>query len=159
MADDADSKEQIARLRELAHRLYAGEKTPHRSCGICLAEAFGRAPAPYQALRRGGITGRGQCGAIKAGELILGELFGDPDPCGPVTERLRQAMVAYQARCAALLQRAGHASDICNDLTASFADFHGAARHRFCTELAADVAEILAEVITTHGGELPDAPR
>ena len=54
-------------------------EVPHRSCGIALAETFNLATTPYQCLRNGGITGKGECGAIKAGELILGEYLGDPD--------------------------------------------------------------------------------
>ena len=49
------------------------EKLVANARGICLAETFNLPTAPYQALRRGGITGEGECGAIKAGELILGQ--------------------------------------------------------------------------------------
>ncbi len=58
--------------------LYAGERTPHRSCGIALAEAFDRPTAAYQSLRRGGITGQGTCGAVVGGQLLLGELLAHP---------------------------------------------------------------------------------
>ena len=68
----------VERAREHTRYLYDGVETPHRSCGISLAETFGRATPPYQSLRKGGITGCGECGAIKAGELILGEILGDP---------------------------------------------------------------------------------
>ena len=81
--------------------------TPHRSCGIALAATFGRPTAPYQSLRRGGITGDGPCGAIVAGQLLLGELFGDPDPTGPVTATLREAMGALPGRDRAAADRAG----------------------------------------------------
>ena len=66
----------IAAARRKAHILYEGVLTPHRSCGIALAETFGLPSRPYQALRRGGITGEGDCGSIRAGELVLGELLG-----------------------------------------------------------------------------------
>src|SRR5687768_2277061 len=89
-------RELIARAREKAYVLYEGKQVPHRSCGIALAETWGLPSRPYQSLRRGGITGEGECGAVKAGELILGELLGDPDPAGPVTDRLRGAMRWYQ---------------------------------------------------------------
>ena len=56
----------VAALREKTRVLYEGKQTPHRSCGIALAEAFDRGTAAYQALRRGGLTGEGQCGAIVA---------------------------------------------------------------------------------------------
>ena len=61
----------VAEAESTAFRLYDGVETPHRSCGIAIAETFQRATPAYQALRRGGITGEGQCGAIKAGELVL----------------------------------------------------------------------------------------
>src|SRR5512143_171045 len=91
-----DEAAYIAAARAKAFVLYEGVRTPHRSCGICLAETFGLPTRPYQALRRGGITGAGECGAIKAGELVLGELLGDADPTGPVTEALRRAAVRYR---------------------------------------------------------------
>jgi len=69
---------------------------PHRSCGIAIAETFGVPSRPYQALRRGGITGKGACGAIRAGEQVLGELLGDPDPVGAVTPELRAAVTWFQ---------------------------------------------------------------
>src|SRR5262245_40216321 len=89
-------QELIDRARETAHVLYEGKRVAHRSCGIALAETFGLPSRPYQSLRRGGITGEGECGAIKAGELVIGELLGDPDPRGPVTPPLRAAMIWYQ---------------------------------------------------------------
>src|SRR5688572_32920277 len=114
-----------------AFTLYEGKVTPHRSCGICLAETFGLESKPYQALRRGGITGEGECGAIKAGELILGEYLGDPNPVGPVTPRLRAAAEAYRKAWRTRVDRGpGGASEsiVCNTLTAPFGDFGGAAR-------------------------------
>ena len=57
---------------------------------------FSLRTAPYQSLRRGGITGAGACGAIKAGELILGEFLGDPDPAGAVTPGPRAASEYYR---------------------------------------------------------------
>ena len=91
MADDT----KVARggpIRAKALVLYDGVETPHRSCGIALAETFDRPTAAYQSLRRGGITGKGRCGAVVAGQLLLGELLGDPDPVGKVTPALKQAM-------------------------------------------------------------------
>ena len=88
---DASEKALVAEAGRKAHILYEGRLVSHRSCGIALAETFSLPSAPYQALRKGGITGEGECGAIKAGELVLGELLGDPDPAGPVTEELRLA--------------------------------------------------------------------
>ena len=93
---DAESA-YIAHARATAFTLYEGTRTPHRSCGIALAETFGLPTAAYQALRRGGITGEGACGAIRAGEQVLGELLGDPSPIGAVTPALRAAVTWYQA--------------------------------------------------------------
>src|SRR5262252_6981441 len=86
----------IAAAREKAFVLYEGVRVPHRSCGIAIAETFGLPTRPYQALRRGGITGKGACGAIRAGEHVLGELLGDPDPTGAVTPELRAAIAWFQ---------------------------------------------------------------
>ena len=77
--------ESIDAARQTAHWLYEGVETPHRSCGIALAETFGLPTEPYQAFRKGGITGEGPCGAIQAGMVILGQILGDPDPTGAVT--------------------------------------------------------------------------
>ncbi|MEZ4460070.1 MAG: hypothetical protein R3E66_10145 [bacterium] len=70
--------ELIAWAQDHARELYDGVQVRHRSCGIAIAETFGRATPAYQALRRGGITGCGECGAIKAGELVIGEILGIP---------------------------------------------------------------------------------
>lgn len=140
--------EVIARLREKARRLYLGKDTPHRSCGIAIAETFGRPTQAYQALRRGGITGEGTCGAVIAGQLVLGEMLGDPNPTGPVTPALREAMVAYQAAIAKRLERP---SLVCNDLVRAFGDFQSPERHAHCTDLASLVAEIVAEVLVRSG--------
>src|SRR5258705_9753833 len=91
-----DEAAYITAARDKAFVLYEGVRTPHRSCGIALAETFGLPTPAYQALRRGGITGAGACGAIRAGEQVLGELLGDPSPTGAVTPALREAVVWYQ---------------------------------------------------------------
>lgn len=144
-------RELIAAARAKADYLYAGVETPHRSCGIALAETFGLPSRPYQALRRGGITGEGMCGAIRAGEHILGELLGDPDPTGAVTDRLREAMIWYQEQYRARIDRGAAPDFICNNLTRQHGDFHGAARHAFCTSLAAQVAALTAEALLRFG--------
>ena len=148
----------IAAAREKARVLYEGKRVAHRSCGIALAETFNVPTRPYQSLRRGGITGEGQCGAIKAGELILGEIFGDPDPVGPVTQALRKAVVYYQTAIAARVDRGGSPTIICNDLTQRFQDFKSHERQEFCTGIAATVAEALAETILKYGGHLDVTP-
>src|SRR4051794_21578559 len=86
----------IDAARAKAHVLYEGVQVAHRSCGIAIAETFGLPTPAYQSLRRGGITGAGTCGALRAGEQILGELLGDPDPTGAVTDALRAAITWYQ---------------------------------------------------------------
>lgn len=138
-------------IRSKAFVLYEGTRTPHRSCGIALAEAFGRPSAAYQSLRRGGITGEGQCGAIVAGQLLLGELLGDPDPTGKVTAGLREAMTRYLARVHAELDRGDAPSIVCNDMTAPHGEFTGAARHAFCTNVVAQVAQLVDETLRAHG--------
>ncbi len=154
-----DAEQQtIERARRTTYILYEGRRVAHRSCGIALAETFGLPTRPYQALRKGGITGEGECGAIKAGELILGELLGDPDPTGKITDALRDAAQLYRRLWRERLdlgpggQRSGgEITVICNDLTAPLGDFHGSARHEFCTRLAAGVAAIVCETLLRMG--------
>lgn len=150
----------IAAAREKCRVLYEGLQTPHRSCGIALAETFGLPSEPYQSLRRGGITGCGECGAIVAGRLILGQIFGDPDPTGPVTEMLKAAMLDYDAAWRSRIDRGDAPADsiVCNDLAGQFADFRSAARHGFCTALASDVAAVVAQVVLEHGGSVEITP-
>jgi hypothetical protein len=145
-------------IRSKALLLYAGERTPHRSCGIALAEAFDRPSAAYQSLRRGGITGQGTCGAVVAGQLLLGEFLGDPDPTAKVTPRLREAMTHYLARVEAELDRGPSESLICNELTAPHGEFMGEARHRFCTALVGQVAQLVDEILREQGVEHEATP-
>ncbi|RMH44338.1 MAG: hypothetical protein D6689_02595 [Deltaproteobacteria bacterium] len=153
---DERERRVIAAARDKAHVLYEGVRTPHRSCGIALAETFGVPTRPYQALRRGGITGEGVCGAVRAGELILGERLGDPDPTGPVTDRLRAAIQWYQRAVAERLATGGAPDLVCNTLTRPHGDFAGPARVQFCTHLAAQVAEFVAEALVRFGDEPVD---
>ena len=149
-----DEAAYVAAARDKAFVLYEGVRTPHRSCGIALAETFGLATPAYQALRRGGITGAGACGAIRAGEQVLGELLGDPDPTGAVTPALRAAITWYQAR-AAEIDRGGAPDIVCNNLTRRFGDFAGKPRQQFCTSLAAQVAALTAEALCRFGTARP----
>jgi hypothetical protein len=151
-----NDQEFIAWAEARARLLYDGKSVAHRSCGIALAETFGRPTPAYQALRRGGITGEGQCGAIKSGELILGEIFGDPDPTGSVTPELRHAILIYQALWKDELKTGP--SIICNDLTQPFGEFHSEARHNFCTDLATIVARCIARTLTEMGIQTPIIP-
>src|SRR5665647_1470535 len=144
----ADEAAYIAAARDNAFILYEGTRTPHRSCGIALAETFGLPTPAYQALRRGGITGKGTCGAIRAGEQVLGELLGDPSPIGGVTVALRSAVSWYQdAWHARMFAGQAEPDIICDSLVRPRGDFAGPARKAFCTNLAADVAALTAEAL------------
>lgn len=154
---DATDAAYVEAARACAHTLYEGVRTPHRSCGIAIAETFGLATAPYQALRRGGITGTGPCGAIRAGEHVLGELLGDPSPTGAVTPALRAAMIWYQA-AAATIDRGGSPDIVCNNLVRALGEFTGPRRAAFCTSLAAQVAALTAEALCRFGTARPPAP-
>lgn len=142
----AEETAYIAAARDKAFVLYEGVRVPHRSCGIAIAETFALATPAYQALRRGGITGKGTCGAIRAGEQALGELLGDPDPAGPVTPELREAIAWYQDAWLHRV-RADNPDIICDHLVRPHGEFAGAARKAFCTNLAADVAALAAEAL------------
>ncbi|MCR9166335.1 MAG: hypothetical protein ACE37F_23795 [Nannocystaceae bacterium] len=145
-------------IRSKALVLYDGTKTPHRSCGIALAETFGRPTAPYQSLRRGGITGQGTCGAIMAGQLLLGEFLGDPSPTGAVTAALAEASASYQRRVRDELDRGSSPDLVCNSLTAPHGPFKAPARHAFCTDLVGQVAQLVDETLREHGVEVPATP-
>ncbi|HTR51139.1 MAG TPA: hypothetical protein VMJ10_10570 [Kofleriaceae bacterium] len=147
-----DETAYIAAARDKAFILYEGVRVPHRSCGIAIAETFALPTRPYQALRRGGITGKGACGAIRAGEHVLGELLGDPDPAGPVTPELRAAIAWFQDAWLARL-RGGNPDIVCDHLVRPHGDFAGPARKAFCTNLAADVAALAAEAIVRFAPE------
>jgi hypothetical protein len=149
-----DEVSYITAAREKAFILYEGVRTPHRSCGIALAETFGRPSPPYQALRRGGITGKGTCGAIRAGEQVLGELLGDPDPIGAVTPALRAAVTWYQEAWHARVVP-DEPDIICDNLVRRHGEFTGPARKAFCTNLAAEVAALTAEALCRFAAERP----
>ena len=141
-----DEAAYVQAARSRAFVLYEGVRTPHRSCGIALAETFGLPTPAYQALRRGGITGKGACGAIRAGEQVLGELLGDPSPTGAVTPALRDAVTWYQAAWHARLVPT-QPDIVCDNLVRPHGDFLGPARKAFCTNLAAAVAALTAEAL------------
>jgi hypothetical protein len=153
-----DAGDIVAALRDKARTLYLGKDVPHRSCGIALAEAFDREHRPYQALRRGGITGEGECGAIAAGRLLLGEIFGYPDPTAPASLALREAIGLYRAAVAKRIEGGGAATVVCNDLVARFPEYHADDRSAFCTEIVGTVAEIVAEIVLKLGGTLEVTP-
>jgi hypothetical protein len=152
-----DEAAYVAAAREKAFVLYEGTRTPHRSCGIALAETFGLATPAYQALRRGGITGKGACGAIRAGEQVLGELLGDPSPTGAVTAALRDAVGWYQQAWPLKIFPAETGPDItCDRLVRPHGDFMGTSRKAFCTNLAADVAALTAEALCRFAAQRPE---
>jgi hypothetical protein len=153
-----DERSYVDAARQKAFILYEGVQVPHRSCGIALAETFGLPTPAYQALRRGGITGEGTCGAIRAGEQVLGELLGDPDPTGPVTDTLRAAIVWYQDAARQRIDRGASPDIVCNNLTRPHGDFRGPARMRFCTVLAAEVAAITAEALVRFADDAHRPP-
>jgi len=144
---DGDERAYVAAARDKAHLLYEGVQVRHRSCGIALAETFGLATPAYQSLRRGGITGEGACGAMRAGEQVLGELLGDPDPTGAVTPVLRAAITWYQLEATRCIDRGGSPDIVCNNLTRRFTDFASRDRLLFCTSIAAQVSERTAEAL------------
>ena len=150
-----DEAAYIDAARAKAFTLYEGVAVPHRSCGIALAETFGLPSRPYQSLRRGGITGKGACGAIRAGEQVLGELLGDPDPGGGVTPELRAAIIWYQDAWLARI-RHGEPDIVCDHLVRPHGDFAGPARKAFCTNLAADVAALTAEALCRFSTTRPE---
>ncbi len=139
----------IADRRAEAERLYRGEETPHRSCGIALAETFGCPTRPYQALRKGGITGDGPCGAIQAGVLLLGELLGDPDPTGPVAPALRGGVAQFRAELGPAVR--GPLEQSCNLRTEPLGAFMGEERRSYCATLAGDVAAAVAAALWDAG--------
>lgn len=138
-----------------ARLLYDGSQVAHRSCGVAIAETFGAERRPYVGLRRGGLDGQGTCGAIGAGVLLLGEVFGADDPASPSTPALVAAVERYHALWRERTGLGGR-SVICNDLTAPLGPFQGPARHGFCTDLAATVAGCVAQVLVESGAEVPE---
>lgn len=148
-------RERIEALRDKARVLYEGKLVAHRSCGIALAATFLLPTKPYQALRRGGLSGEGACGAVQAGRLILGELLGDPDPTGAATEALRQAIAHYDAEIARRMPGAERAT--CNALVGGFPVFEAEERVLFCAGIEALVAEVVAETLHRFGVKLPEA--
>ena len=144
-----EEREVIAAARQGARLRYEGKVVAHRSCGIALAETFGRATPAYQSLRRGGLTGEGEFGTDLGGRMILGEILGDPDPGGAPTPALKAAVVEYEERWDA--RAAVRGGRVCNELVQPFEDFTGPGRASFCTRLAAETAALAAEVLLRNG--------
>lgn len=142
-----DERVLVDAARNKAFLLYEGKAVPHRSCGIALAETFNLRTPPYQSLRRGGITGEGYCGSIRAGEMVIGELLGDPDPAGSVTDELRRAVNWYQRQVPIRIDPMRSPDYVCNNLTRQHGEFNGDGRRAFCTNLTADIAALAAEAL------------
>lgn len=149
----ADREGYAAAAEACARTLYEGVLTPHRSCGIALAETFSLPSRPYQALRKGGLLGLGPCGALQAGVLVLGELLGDPDPTGAPTALLREGVARYRERVGARVDQSFDTS--CAARTAPRGEFAGPARAAYCTDLAATAARAVAEVLWDLGHPAP----
>jgi hypothetical protein len=153
------TREELVRaLREKARVLYEGNEVPHRSCGVALAETFARDPRPYLTLRRGGLTGEGLCGAVLAGQMVLGELLGGDDFTAAAPAALRDALARYRGAIAERLRTGDAASLVCNDLVRPFLIFQSDERAAFCTDIAATVAEIVAEILVDAGVEVDVTP-
>jgi hypothetical protein len=138
-----------------ARMLYDGKEVRHRSCGVAIAETLGHEPRPYVGLRKGGLTGEGTCGAIHAGVLLLGEVFGAEDPASPATPELIAAVQRYRELWQQRVDRGRSAKIICNDLTGQFERFDSPERHGFCTSIAEQVAGCVAQTIVELGGAVP----
>jgi hypothetical protein len=148
----------IEKARQKAYILYEGKRVPHYSCGICIAATFGLPTRPFQALRKGGATGEGECGAIYAGRLVLGYFLGDPDPTGALRPELLEAMKHYEqlwkerTEPGQALTRGDKPDIICNTLVGHLADdFWGEERMGHCTRLSAEVAACVAETLEKFG--------
>lgn len=158
----------VKRAQETAHILYEGKRVPHYSCGICIAATFGLPTRPFQSLRKGGVTGEGECGAIVAGRLVLGYFLGDPDPTGPLRPELLEAMEYYEnlwkerTEPGQALAQGDRADIRCNTLVGHLADdFWGEERMGHCTRLAAQIAACVAETLEAFGFafEIPALPQ
>jgi hypothetical protein len=149
----------IEQAREKAYTLYEGKVVPHYSCGICIAETFRLPTRAFQALRKGGVTGDGECGAIVAGRLVLGYFLGDPDPTGPLRPQLLEAMEYYETLWKAHTEP-GQRNDIrCNALVGHLAgDFWGEERMGYCTLLASQIAECVAQTLVEFTTEFEISP-
>ncbi len=129
-----------------ARKLYEGKEVPHHSCGICIACTFGLKPSAYQSLRKGGITGCGECGAIKGGEMVLGEYLGDPNPTGAVTDALRSGIEHYR-QLLAEAKLTPLTAITCNHLVRHYPDFMGDERKAFCADLVVQITEFVQQVL------------
>jgi hypothetical protein len=159
------TSDRVERARKKAFILYEGQRVPHHSCGICIAATFDLPTRPFQALRKGGVTGVGECGSIVAGRLVLGYFIGDPDPTGPLRSELLEAIEVYEelwhehTEPGQALTRGQHSDIYCNTLVGHLAeDFWGRERMGYCTRLSARVATCVAETLEKFGVEFDVEP-
>jgi hypothetical protein len=59
-------------------------------------------------------------------------------------------MITYLARVHDELDRGPSPTLICNDMTAPHGEFMGEARHQFCTNVVAQVAQLVDEILQAH---------
>lgn len=138
------SSQRILQAREISRAYYTSQFGAHYSCGITIGMTFGLDPKSYRSLRKGGILGFSECGALKAGEMVLGEFLGDPDPAGPVPERLLEAVTEYRQR----LADAGYEPyGSCHTFTSRFAAFDSEERRSSCADLVEFVAGTVADIL------------
>jgi hypothetical protein len=159
------TSDRIEQAREKAWILYEGKRVPHHSCGICIAATFSLPTRPFQALRKGGVTGEGECGSIVAGRLVLGYFLGDPDPTGALRPELVEAMEYYEGlwkertEPGQALMRAAKPDIVCNTLVGHLADdFWGEERMDYCTRLSDHVAACVAETLERFDVEFEIEP-
>jgi hypothetical protein len=143
----AEEREKIMAVRTLTDRLYRGKDEPRHSCTSALAVAFGLAPRPYQALRKGGLTGERMCGSMRGGDLILGELLGPDNGMGPVTEEWRAATIWYQEQIPKRFETGETGTYVCKTLTDPLGDFFGPRRKDYCVKLTAEIAALVMESV------------
>ncbi len=150
-----EQRQVVHSVRDRARRLFQGDQVAERSCGIALAEAFGLPTRPYQALCRGFVTGAGPCGAVTAGQLILGEYLGYGDVSAPVSLQLREASERYQREILGRIDHPGRASLVCQELLRRFPIDREEERAEFCAGVVAAVAELVGEILAEAGVALP----
>jgi hypothetical protein len=141
------NKEKIKQAQNIAKCLYEGKEVKKRSCGVALAETFCLPTRPYSCLRKGGVTGENECGAILGGRLVLGEILGDPDPLAPITSKLFDGMHLYKSLCQKYLKTGAATSHTCYDLTRQYKDYDSPERKGFCGDSVEVIAGCVAEVL------------
>ncbi len=64
-------------------------------------------------------------------------------------------MQRYHTRIASELDRGPSPDLVCNHMTAPHGEFTGRARHAFCTQVVAQVAQLVDETLREHGVVVP----